>query len=382
MVASLIAGLAVWTLTSPNVWVGKTTAVSPARTRMMYIGTYTHGAKAGIYRFRLDERTGGLSALGLDESGSDPSFLALHPSGRYLYAVNEAGMPGPEGMVSAFRVDAANGALSLLNRQGSRGTYPCHLVVDRTGRYVLAANYGSGSFVVLPILPSGELAPASCVVQRQGSGPNRARQEGPHAHSIYLDPAEHFALGCDLGTDRVVVYRFDVADGRLVPHSEAAVAPGSGPRHLAFARDGRFVYVLNEMASTITVFGYNGKQGTLTEVQTVSTLPPGFHGSSTGAEVEVHPGGRLLYASNRGHDSIAVFRIDTASGKLNSVGWQSTLGKTPRGFGIDPSGTWLVVANQDTDNLVVFRIRGGDGTLEPVGTPVTVTRPVCVLFAH
>lgn len=349
---------------------------------MIYVGTYTHGSEAGIYRFRFDEGTGRLTLLGVDDGGPNPSFLALHPSGKMLYAVNEAGMQGPDGMVSAFRVTEPDGTLALVNRQSSRGSYPCHLIVDRAGRHVLAANYGSGSFVVLPILPGGDLAPASCVVQRHGSGPNPARQEGPHAHSIYLDAAQRFALGADLGTDRVVVYRFDAAQGSLHPHSEAATAPGSGPRHLAFSKDGRFVYVLNEMASTVAVFRYDGREGRLSHLQTVSTLPAEFHGSSTGAEVEVHPSGRFLYASNRGHDSIAEFRIDTATGKLSIIGWQSTLGKTPRSFAVDPSGNWLVAANQDTDTLVVFRIDPERGTLEAATPPVHAARPVCVLFAR
>ncbi|MGC8668486.1 MAG: lactonase family protein [Chthonomonadales bacterium] len=382
MLSAVVAGVAAWMLIGGNPSASGATFPAPARTRMIYVGTYTQGSEAGIYRFRFNEDTGQLTLLGVDQSGPNPSFLALHPSGTFLYAVNEAGLPGPYGMVSAFRVDAATGALTLINRQSSQGTYPCHLVVGRAGRHVLAANYGSGSFVVLPVLPNGELGPASCVVQRRGSGPNPSRQEGPHAHSIYLDAAQRFALGADLGTDRVVVYRFDGGEGRLLPHSEATVAPGSGPRHLAFSKDERFVYVLNEMASTIAAFKYDAREGTLAHLQTVSALPPDFHGANTAAEVEVHPGGRFLYASNRGHDSIAVFRIDTDSGKLVPIGWQSTQGKTPRGFAVDPTGKWLIAANQDTDNLVVFHIRKEDGRLEPAGPPVKVVRPVCVLFAR
>jgi 6-phosphogluconolactonase len=272
--------------------------------------------------------------------------------------------------------------LRLLNQQASGGGGPCHLAVDRTGKCLLVANYGSGSIAALRIQADGKLVETGAVIQHAGSSVNRQRQAGPHAHFITPDPANRFALTCDLGLDKVLVYKLDPAHAALTPNEPLSVSikPGSGPRHLAFHPNGHFVYLINEMGSTLTVLGYDSKQGTLQELQAVSTLPEHSQGSSSGAEVQVHPTGKFVYASNRGHDSIAVFAVNAKTGKLTYVEHQSTRGKTPRHFAIDPSGRWLLAENQDSDNIVVFRVDSKSGRLTPTGQAVEVGAPVCVQF--
>jgi len=350
----------------------------------MYVGTYTGPKSKGIYLIRMDPASGALTAPELAAEVASPSFLAVHPSRKFLYAAGEIGSFAgrKSGAVSAFAIEAESGMLKLLNQQPSGGTSPCHLTVDAGGKNVLVANYSSGSVCVLPLGEDGRLGEASDVVQHKGSGPNPRRQEGPHAHSVNLDPTGRFAFAADLGLDKVLVYRFDPGKGKLTPNDPpaASVAPGSGPRHLAMHPTGRFAYVINEMASTVTVFAYDANGGTLSELQTISTLPPGFTGASTTAEVQVHPSGRFLYGSNRGHDSIAVFTIDPQTGKLAAGGHQATQGKSPRNFGIDPTGTYLVAANQGSNNLVVFRIDPKTGELKPTGATAEVASPVCVKF--
>jgi 6-phosphogluconolactonase len=269
-----------------------------------------------------------------------------------------------------------------LNHQSSGGTGPCHLAVDQTGKCLLTANYGSGSIAALPIGADGSLGEPGSVIQHHGSSVNPQRQAGPHAHFITPDPANRFALACDLGLDQVLVYRLDPAKAGLVANDPpfAAVKPGSGPRHLVFHPAGRFVFLINEMSSTVTTFAYDPERGALKEVQTISTLPEGFAAKSSCAEVQVHPSGDFVYGSNRGHDSIAVFSMDRASGKLTSLGHQSTHGKTPRHFAIDPTGRWLLAENQESDNLVVFRVDPKTGRLSGAGQSVAVGSPVCVVF--
>jgi 6-phosphogluconolactonase len=358
---------------------------APSQTLMVYVGTYTGGTSAskGIYPMRLDLATGVLTEAGTPAESVSPSFLALHPSGRFLYAVNETGGSAKEaGGVSAFAIDARTGGLTFLNRQSSRGGSPCHLALDAKGRHVLVANYGGGSVAVLPVQESGRLDGATTFVQHEGQSADPGRQKGPHAHWVDLDKANRFALVADLGLDQVLVYRFDPAKGGLTPHQPAAarLAPGAGPRHAAFDPGGRRVYVINELNSTVTAFSYDAGAGKLSELQTVSTLPAGFTGKSFTAEIAVRPDGKFLYGSNRGHDSIAIFAIDPATGKLTAAGHQSTLGKVPRNFAIDPTGAYLLAANQDSDTIAVFRIDKTSGGLTAVGPPISVPRPVCVLF--
>jgi 6-phosphogluconolactonase len=349
----------------------------------VFLGTYTSGESEGIYRATLDLATGALSKPELAAKVENPSFLALHPSGKFLYAAGELsnfeGKPG--GAVSAFALDAATEALKLLNQQSSRGAGPCHLVVDRAGKNVLVANYGGGSVAVLPIEQDGRLRPASSFIQHKGSSVNPKRQEAPHAHSVNLDPTGAFAVVADLGLDKVLVYRFNSAAGTLAandpPH--ASVAAGAGPRHFAFHPSGRFAYVINEMNSTVTAFDYDAEKGTLTEIETKSTLPAPQQGNST-AEVQVHPSGRFLYGSNRGHNSLAIFQIDAQKGGLTPAGHQRTGGRTPRNFGIDPTGKFVLAANQGSDSVVVFRVDQDTGELKETGQSIKVPMPVCVKF--
>jgi 6-phosphogluconolactonase len=254
--------------------------------------------------------------------------------------------------------------------------------VDKTGKFLLVANYGSGSIAALPIQADGKLAEASSVIQHQGSSVNRERQAGPHAHFITTDPANRFALTCDLGLDQVLVYRLDLARGALVPNDPPFVAtqPGLGPRHFVFSPDGRFVYVISEIGGTVTTFAYDANRGVLNALQTLSTLPKDFKGFKSCAEVQIHPSGRFLYGSNRGHDSIAIYAIDPGTGKLSWVDCQPSGGKTPRHFLIDPSGQWLLAENQDSDNMVVFRLDGGTGRLSPTGQVIEVPSPVCAVL--
>lgn len=353
-----------------------------SQTLRVYIGTYTRGGSQGIYLSELDLAGGRLAPAELAAKLANPSFLAIHPGRPLLYAVGEIGdFQGKKtGAVNAFSVDPTTGKLALLNQQSSQGTGPCHAVVDRNGRNVLVANYGGGSIACLPIREDGSLGQATSSIQHEGSGVDPRRQEGPHAHSINLDAAGRFALVADLGLDKILVYRFDAADGKLTPNDPpwTKLAPGSGPRHFAFHPSGRYAYVISELSSMVTALQYDAGRGTLTALQTVSTLPEGFDGRSTTAEVQVHPSGRFLYGSNRGHDSIACFAVDAATGKLSPLGHQSTQGKTPRNFSIDPTGSYLLAANQSTDNVVVFRIDPKTGELRPTGHSISVAMPVCV----
>ncbi len=356
---------------------------SKPRKVLVFVGAYTSGESEGISVLELDTASGALTPVSVTTDVRNPSFLALDPGGRFLYAVSEVGdFEGqPTGGVVAFAIDRESGSLRRINARPSGGAGPCHLVVDQTGANVLVANYGGGSVAVLRVGPSGELVDTSAFVQHEGSSVNKRRQNAPHAHSINLDPSNRFAYAADLGIDRVLVYRFDPASGLLDPTpADGAVAPGAGPRHLAFHPSGRWAYVINELHSTVTAFERDAADGTLRELQTISTLPDGFEGNNSTAEIRVHPSGRFLYGSNRGHDSIAVFAIDPARGTLTPVEHEPTQGRTPRNFNIDPTGSFVLAANQRTDSIVVFRIDPTSGALEPTGHQVRVPTPVCVRF--
>ena len=352
----------------------------PGGTMMVYVGG-KKGKDGAIHRLDLDMATGKLTRVGETAGLKNPSFLAIHPSGKFLFAVNEAWGKGG-GTVGAFAIGPKDGDLSLLNQQSSGGAGPCHLVVDKVGKNVLAANYGGGSVCVLPVGDDGRLAKATAFIQHEGSSVDPKRQKGPHAHSINLDAANRFAFVCDLGLDKVMVYRFDAAKGTLTPNDPAfaKVAPGSGPRHFAFHPNGRLAYVINEMKSTVTVLSYDPDKGVLSELTTLSTLPKGFEGESYTAEVTVHPSGKFLYGSNRGHNSLAIFALDASMGKIRFVGTESVQGDWPRHFGIDPTGTWLIAANRRTNGLVVFRIDPATGALKPTGHKLAVPAPTCVKF--
>jgi 6-phosphogluconolactonase len=354
----------------------------------VFVGTYTniaahpHGKAEGIYVHQLDPASGTLTLAHTVPVAVNPSFLALDPSRRHLYAVNEiqaSEMP-PGGMVSAFAVDQTTGGLTPLNQQPTHGDDPCHLSVEQTGRFLVAVNYTSGSVAMFPIQDDGRLGPSSDFVQHAGSSVDPQRQQGPHAHSVTVDPTNRFALVADLGLDKVLVYRLDLAQGKLVLNDPpgATLTAGSGPRHVAFHPNGRFVFVINELASTLTAFAYAEANGTLSELQTVPTLPDGFSGRSSCADVHVLPTGKFVYGSNRGHDSIVIYAIDSETGRLSYVGHEPTGGRTPRNFAIDPTGTFLLAANQSTDTIVTFRIDAETGKLTPTGQVANVPTPVCL----
>ena len=365
---------------------GKESADSDrARVVTVFFGTYTSGdsPSKGIYTGRLDLDTGALTSVALATSSADPSYVALHPSGRFLYAVNEvADFEGiASGGVEAFAIGPSGTALRRLNQVASGGGAPCHLAVDRLATVVVVANYGGGSVASFPIQADGSLGSRAGFVQHEGRGPNKQRQEAAHAHLAAFDPAARRLFVCDLGIDQVRVYGLGPT-GALVPNVPPSVSlrPGAGPRHLAFAPSGRFVYVNNELDSTVTVFTHDPDTGTISMVETVTTLPAGFSGPNSTAHVQVTPDGKFLYVSNRGHDSLAIFRIDERAGRLTIAGHTSSGGKIPRDFGIDPTGSFLLAANQASDNVVVLRIDRQTGALAPVGQPVSVPRPVCVVF--
>ncbi len=350
---------------------------------LVYVGTYTdHGSK-GIYVYRFDSSTGKMTSLGLAAEATEPSFLAVDSSGPFLYAVNETETYSgqPTGAASAFAIQPDSGKLSLLNQVSSRGTDPAHITLDRTGKYALVANYTSGSVAVFALLKDGRLGEVASFVQHKGSSVNPERQKGPHAHAIALSPDNRFAVVADLGLDQLLVYSFDAAKGTLGAKPQVVKAsPGAGPRHLVFSFDSRFLYMLNEMQSSVVAYSYDAASGAMHELQTISSLPKGFSGENTAAEIEIDPSGKFLFASNRGDDSIAVFAIDPRTGMLTHVETDSTGGKTPRNFAIDPTSSWLLAANQDSDKIVVFRIDQKTGHLNPTGDVFQLPSPVCLKF--
>mgnify|MGYP000938010680 CR=1 FL=1 len=352
----------------------------------VFFGTYTGEKSKGIYRARLDVASGKLSPAELAAETRNPSFLAAHPSGFLLYAIDEGSDPAktPGRGVRAYGMNGPTGVLTFLNEQSPGSAGPCHLTVGHDGRTVLVANYSGGSVAVLPLDIEGRLGAATVVSKHVGSSVHPTRQKQPHAHAINVSPDNRFALVPDLGIDQVRIYRFDAANAMLTPHTPSAVSlpPGSGPRHLAFHPNGRFVYVINELLCTMAVFAYDARRGELKAVESVSTLPAGTSvqpGFST-AEVAVHPSGKFLYGSNRGHDSIVVYAIDARTGRLRPVQHEPTQGRTPRHFGIDPTGTWLLAENQASDTVVVFGIDAKSGRLTPTGQRLEVPSPVCAIF--
>ncbi len=355
-----------------------TVTADSVRPTFVYVGAYTQKeGSRGIYVYHFASSSGHLTLASVAEGVENPSFLAVAPNRRFLYAVNEL---GPDGFVSAFALDPASGALTFLNRQSSRGAAPCHLSVDSAGRYVYAANYNSGTVAVYPIQNDGSLGPASDVVRHTGSGLDPRRQEGPHAHSVTLSPNDRFAFVADLGLDKVLIYDVAAAPGKFTPYGAAGVAGGSGPRHFTFHPNGRFAYLINEMGNTITAFAYDN--GALTEIQTAPTLPESFDGQSTAADIHIAPSGKFLYGSNRGHDSLVVYAIDPETGLLSYVEHTPTQGKTPRNFALDPTGAFLVAANQDSNNLMVFSVDAATGSLDWTGKTAAVFMPTCVKFVQ
>lgn len=352
---------------------------------LLYVGTYTRQQSKGIYAYGFQSATGKLAPLGLAGETSNPSFLAVHPSQRFLYAVNENDRFENEtaGSISAFAINPANGQLKLLNQVSSKGAGPCHVAVDKTGKWLFAANYNGGSVAAYPINADGSLSKASAFFQHAGppaaAGQNRAM---PHAHMAAIPPDNRFVLAPDLGLDQVLSYRLDPSHGGMTPNDPpfTSLAPLTGPRHIVIRPDAKFAYVLGELASNVTVLAYDASRGSVQVMQTISLLPAGYTGNNSGAEIALAPSGNFLYASNRGHDSIAIFKVDAANGTLTTAGDVSTQGKTPRNFTIDPSGNYLLAANQDSGTIVEFRIDRQTGGLTPVGDAVQVDSPVCLTF--
>jgi 6-phosphogluconolactonase len=358
-------------------------ADKPAANRkyLVFVGTYTTKTESkGIYAYEFDADSGKLTPMGVAAETPDPSWVAVHPSRKFLYAANEASKASA---VSAFAVDAKSEKLTLLNQIPSLGEDPCYLSFDKTGKYILVANYSSGTIAVFPILADGRLGEHTALVKDQGArGPNKERQEAPHAHWIETSPDNRFALVADLGLDEVLVYKFDATNGTLTPNEPgfARLKAGSGPRHAVFHPNGKIVFAVSELSSTATSFAYDAKKGTLKETQTASTLPPGFSGRNDVAEAAVHPNGKFLYVSNRGNDSIAILSIDPGNRTLVPAGGIPTGGKEPRHFAIDPSGKYLLAENQFSNNVVVFKIDATTGGLTPTGQRVEVPSPVDIAF--
>ena len=347
----------------------------------VYFGTYTGGENAsdGIYCSMLDLGTGKLSNPTLVAETKNPSFLEIHPNGKYLYAVGEG---GDTGSVYAYTIDRNTGFLKFLNQQLSGGRGPCHLSIDFTGKNLFVANYSSGNVSVIPISGDGRLRKPTGFAQHTGSSINPERQDKPHAHSINVSPDSRYAFAADLGIDKIMIYALDIDNGTIIPNKFGFVklSPGAGPRHFSFHPNGKYAYVINELSGTVTAFSYDSSTGSLSEIQTITTLPDQFNEFNKCAEVRVHPNGKFLYGSNRGHDSIVIYRIDPAKGTLTLVGHETTDIKTPRNFNIDPTGKFCLVANQDSDSVIVFRIDLETGMLDPTGHKITLGKPVCVRF--
>jgi 6-phosphogluconolactonase len=361
--------------------------VHAASSYLAYVGTYTAASK-GIYSFRFDPATGHLTAIGVAAELPNPAFLATDPHHRFLYAVTEMGPePGDEnykknGFVSSFSIDRKTGALTFLNKVDAGGGGSCHLVLDKTGKMLFVANYGSGNVASFAIKADGSIGERTGFNQHSGSSINPARQQGPHAHAVVVSPDNRFLFVPDLGMDQVTIYRVDAQKGTFAPNDPAfaEVKAGYGPRHFAFGHGAKYAYAVCEMGSSVAVFSYNAEKGSLTPIQTISNLPDDFKGEDNSAEIEVDRSGRFLYASNRGNDSITVFAIDPAKGTLTKVQVVPTQGKTPRNFALDPTGKYLIAANQDSNNMVVFAVDPKDGQLKPAGQTIDTPSPVAILF--
>ncbi len=365
---------------------------APSGSYLVFTGSYTTKTNSrGINAFRFDATTGKMTQVHLAVASPDPSWVVIHPNGKFLYAANEA---GKNSMVSAYSIDGANETLTLLNQLPALGEDPCYLSIDHTGKYLFAANYTSGNVVVFPILADGKLVEHEANGKDEGTlGPNKERQEAPHAHWVEPSASNHLVYVSDLGLDKVLIYRFEAANGSLSAsfaapgrkpgtpdQPSASLPPGTGPRHVAFSADRKFMYVLGEMKSTVTVFASDEARETFRQIQEISALPADFSGRKEAAEIAIHPSGQFLYTSNRGEDTIAVFAVNLKRGTLTHVANVPTGGKEPRHFAIDPTGRFLLAENQFSDDIVEFAIDSKTGNLNPTGEVLNTPSPVCLAF--
>jgi 6-phosphogluconolactonase len=351
--------------------------MKPNSTIFAYIGTQTEGKSEGIYVYRMNPSTGELEHTSTTAAGINPTYLAIDPTLRYLYAANT--IEG-EGLISAFAIDSRTGQLTFLNQQPSGGSKPVHLIVDQTGKFVLSGNFGDGSVCVLRIEDDGRLGEMTDFIQHSGSSIHPTRQQGPRVHSITLDPASRFAVAAEYGADQLRIYQLDAAMGKLLPGivPSVPIEAGSGPRHMAFHPNERWAYVINELGNTLLSYDYDSAEGILKLKETLPTLPADFSDRNSCADVQVNAGGTFVYGSNRGHNSIVIYAVHPDSGELRLVGHEPTQGKAPRSFAIDPTGSYLYAAHQDTDNVVAFAIDSKSGLLQPTGHSVEVPMPVCI----
>jgi 6-phosphogluconolactonase len=351
-----------------------------AREQTLYVGTYTSGKSEGIYVYRLNTVTSELAYSKTVKDVVDPSYLTIDRKRRFLYAVNEVSQFNgkPSGALTSFAIDRTSGELSRINQKASEGGSPCYVTLDGNERFALVANYEAGNISVLPIKRDGSVDDTVSVMQHEGSSVNRDRQQGPHAHCVVVDKVNRYVFAVDLGIDKILGYKFNARTGKLTKHSEISLKPGAGPRHFTFHRNNKQAYVINELDSTVTAFNYDASRGLLKDHQTISTLPGGFSGENSCADLHVSPNGKFLYGSNRGHDSIVVFAIDGRSGRLTYVENVSTGGKTPRNFTIDPTGRLLLAANQKSDSVVTFWIDARTGRVTPTGHIAEIPTPVCL----
>ncbi|KPM48901.1 lactonase family protein [Jiulongibacter sediminis] len=372
MIKKLSLLLAVAALASCSNPTEKETETEEVENLQLYIGTYTSKGSQGIYKTEFNPEKGELMEAKPAAESDDPSFLALSPDGGHLYAVSEVN----GGSIRSF--SRGDSSLTFINESSSGGIHPCHVAIDKTGKWIFAGNYTSGSLAVLPILENGGVGEPVQVIQHQGSGPNKERQKSPHVHSVNVSPDNKAIFVPDLGMDKVMVYAFDETTGQLTPGDHMEVTPGSGPRHFTFHPNGKFAYVVQELTGSVTQFNY--ANGGLEKVEEFSTLPEGFEGDNSSADIHISPDGRFLYASNRFIDNIAVFAIDQESGSLSAVSHHSVLGQVPRNFAISPDGQFLLVANQESDNIIVFKRDKETGKLSPTGGEIKVSMPVCLIF--
>jgi 6-phosphogluconolactonase len=357
-------------------------AANRERTYLVYVGTYTRSESKGIYGLRFDPKSGTLQQIGLVAEVESPSFLAIDHKQRYLYAVSEISRKGINGYITGYSINKTTGELKPINKVSTNGTVACHLALDKTDRMLLVANYGSGSVASFQVKPDGALSDVISFSQHSGSSVNQRRQRGPHAHETVISADNRFVFVPELGLDEIMSYRIDPAKGTFTPNDPpyVKVDPGLGPRHFAFHPNNKFAYSVNEMGSSVTAFSYDAGHGALQVLETVSTLPEGFNGVNNSGEIAIDKSGRFLYASNRGHDSIAVFSINAANGKLAKIQTISTEGKTPRNFVLDPTGKYLLAANQDSDTIVIFHVDQASGKLKPTNGTIKLPSPVCLQF--